>query len=1710
MLLRPPPHPLLLRHPPNTPFRRNPNFLLLKHRRRRKPVQSSLDELITNPSALYLLAPALSLISGAASFFLSSKLSLIIPRANRSDSVGDWVLFTNPTPFNRSVFLRCPSISFETDAEFLTEEKHRVNLIGNKFPISMNGNEEGSDLLYQRICIRMKDGGVVSLDWPESLDLREQHGLDTTLIAIPGNTQGSKGKDIKLFLMDALRHGYFPVVMNPRGCAGSPVTSPRLFTAADSDDVSTVVRFISTLRPWTTLVGASWGYGSNMLTNYLSEVGESTPLTSAVCIDNIFNLDESTRSASHKINLDREILNGLIDILEANKELFVGKEKGFDLEKGLEAVSLREFDEAVSRVSHGCETLDEFYVKSSIGDSVGNVKIPVLFIESGNGTVPSFTVPREDITSNPFTSLLLCSLPFGVNKNDQSSIFSCQQLAIEWLSAVELSLLKGRHPLSKELDISINPSKGLPFINSTTRDKTLVKNNTNNKSQKRHTNPSSNSSNSSLVFNGSVVNHRYLVGPTDGNASKEKKELIKEGESLNGDKKENEEQEEASVVDTEEESQVLQTASVVMNMLDVTMPGTLNDEKKKKVLTAMGKGETLMKALQEAVPEDVRGKLTAAATEIMGAQKLNLSLEALKGLTTKIRTQENNNVKGSIAHEETNGGISSAKVSNLANEESNGKGSNLAHEENNSNNNANKVSLGQESGEIKEATDQGETQTPSEEKVPQKDGNDSDVANLSSQDKGMQNTGESENVVSQKQTKPDQDDSQLQVSNVAHETNDLVESNDVNAPKDEVKRVDSPNAENNSVTPTRNETERQSNDTNKNVDVNTPNKNETERQNNEKVGEGNTSVDQNPQNAPPKTENSTQMDQNSQNAPPKTENSTPMDQNLQNAPPKTDQNVQNASRPPSMDVTQALDALSGFDDSTQMAVNSVFGVIENMIDELEKKKGNKNENGNGNGNENENGNGNGNEATTEKTENQDDGTKAEIEEKDQDSKDVSDKGKGNFGILPSKKNEIKMKETDKVQNLYKSMHNAMYFDELVSKKQLKEKEEKESTLDSTADLDLVLDPTEGKWKIIDQARNTDSETEDFSDLDSVIEPSYVILENDLSDDEINSLGDDTLEKVTCIIKDELFKALEMEVHRKLGVLDLETVEKDLFCDIQELASSISEKVVMNSELNLVLFQDELDKKIGIIEASFMIKTVSCVVQEATNLRKLLPLGVVIGTILASLRKYFQISESHDDVTTTEGRIEESILEKEGQIEERVLEKEGQIEESVLEKEGQNGKKEERESVMNRSECGGIMVGAVTAALGASAFLVQHEEEQQGEGSENRKTSNQKEEDDSQEKSNNIISSLAEKAMSVAGPVVPTKSGGEVDHERLVAVLAELGQKGGMLRFVGKLALLWGGIRGAMSLTDRLISFLRIGERPLLHRILGFVGMALVLWSPVVIPLLPTLVQCWTIRSSTVIVGYVCLAWFYVSVTILVMLWGRRIRGYDDPMQQYGLDLSLTHWVRDFAKGLIGGIMVVLSIHSISILLGCASLSSPHNLPLFKSNSITVLRTYGKELFFVMRGLVMATGVALVEELIFRSWLVEEIAVEFGYLRAFVLSGVLFSLIHRSVHSIPGYFLFSLVLSGMKQRSDGKLAAPIGMRAGIMTMSYTLHNFGLMKYAPNIPFWLVGSHLLHPFSGAVGLGFCLLLAVSLWPRKALESDGDQNDGVVEGEQVERSM
>ncbi|KAJ4745123.1 hypothetical protein LUZ62_079528 [Rhynchospora pubera] len=1672
MLLRPT-HPFPLRSflPPSP--KRHPSLLLLlstskrhpslllstsKRRRRRKPrpflVRSSLDDLVSNPSSLYLLAPAISFISGAALFLSSYNPGSTSRKADSvssaSSPVGEWVLFTSPTPFNRSVLLRCPSISFDDGGELLdgvndrlvTQARHYVNFSSGEIP---GQAKEGSELelYYQRICVRTKDGGVLSLDYPENLDLRKEHGLDTTVVVVPGTPRGSMERSVKLFVLDAMRHGYFPVVLNPRGCAGSPVTTPRLFTAADSDDISTVVRFLNTIRPWTSLVSVSWGYGSNMLTKYLAEVGDSTPLTAAVCIDNPFDLDEATRSISYSHLSDQDLLSGFMDILQANKELFLGKGKGFDVQKALSAVTLRDFDEAISMVSHGCDSVEEFYAKISTRQLVKNVKTPALFIESDSGTVPVFSIPRTEISENPFTSLLLCSCLYtGTIRIDQSAVMWCQQLAIEWLSAVELALLKGRHPLLEDIDISINPSKSFSFVNGRGSKK---------KSDRRYKEPST------LPLNKTPLNGYLIAPPVDVHSMNGKVEKSTEEEiGVSKDVKE-------EVVEEGEESQVLQTATVVMNMLDVTMPGTLNEEQKKKVLTAMEGGETLMKALQEAVPEDVRGKLTTVVSGILQAQKSNLSLNVLKrvGWTKPVDPKPK---LPPVEDLSTHGGEAPPVDSKAKSQD-----------------NSTLEDLSTRGGEVKDINSSTEQRTPTPE---------NSSSEMATQEKGLQNSGDGETTSTVPIVQEQQEKRESQVSNLEHgggerhSSDQLPVSNDSSNPKDEVKRVDDPTVEQNAPAHTQNANSRE---------TASPQHEGLDRQVNETSKSRDIAT---------------------------TPNNTMVEPNLQNSPSKIEEPPHLDSQTPSINVTQALDALTGFDDSTQMAVNSVFGVIENMIEQLEKRleddegatdakasKGTKNTEV-----RNE-------ESINMKVENGQDENNHSCSNgiEDNSQKEISSQG-----IASSRKsmsNHLKeidlshdyikhdfLERLSNVQNLYLSMQYAQYFHRYVQK-QLEAEE-----LDSDVATDLFLDQQEGTWKLINQDQSSDIDSEMPLELDDVIEPSYVILEdtpNGTSFEEEKNTSTTMREQVALFIRDKLLGALETEVRRKLGVLHqvFEKVDVTLVYDIEELATSVSEKVVSNSELNMELFSrhDIPKEKIGTIQGEYLIKAVSCAVHEANHLRRLLPMGLIVGAMLACLRKYFELSESLGDgnMQIKEGYVPNcsdspDVGSDNGQKKEVNLQEEAK---NVKEERPSSGGKKDLE--MDRRQGQHIMVGTVTAALGASALLAHHQKNEESE-EQAPSTSNQKGllsgvqtklDDEAQEKNSSLVSSLAEKAMSVAGPVVPTKSDGEVDHERLVAVLAELGQKGGILRLVGKVALLWGGIRGAMSLTDRLISFLHIGERPLLHRLLGFACMALLLWSPVVIPLLPTLVQSWSIKSSTGIVGYACVVGLYTAVTILVMLWGKRIRGYDDPVAQYGLDLTSSTRVHEFLKGLAGGVMVVVSVHSINTIVGYARFSWPLNLPHLSLDTLAVLKAYGSVLVLVVRGLLTATGVSLVEELFFRSWLEEEIAVDYGYYQAIVLSGIVFSFIHRSVHSIPGLLLFSIVLSGIKQRFLGKLAAPIGLRAGILTTSYTLHTGGFLTYTPNTPFWLTSSHPLHPFNGAVGLGLCLVLTIIFFPHKRSQKDGD---------------
>lgn len=1212
--------------PPTVVPVRNPSFLPNWKRRRLKQrsnfsVSVSLEGLFHGITSVFpvVVVPALGLLS-------------VTTRRRREDDLeedvaGSWIMFSSPTAFNRSVWLRCPSLLFEEGGRMLDgvnnrlveEERHFVHLDSGRIPVSgkKDGSCDDSVVAYQRVCVRTDDGGVIALDWPDNLDLKE-HGLDTTVLLVPGTTKGSLDRDVRSFLCQTLRYGCFPVVMNPRGCAGSPVISPRLFTAADSGDIATAIRFIKRTRPWTTLMCVGWGYGSNMLTKYLGESGEETSVTAAVCLDNPFDLDEATRSYPHCDALDQKLAHGLVDVLQTNKEIFQGKNKGFDVARALSATTVRDFEEAISMISYGFADIKEFYSMCSTQNSVRSVRVPLLFIQSDERIAPILAIPHNSIMKNPFSSLLMCScLPSNVFKSGRSSTVWCQHLAIEWLQAVELALLSGRHPLLEGVNIPLNISCNFPLLNNSESEKTLSSTSkikgkylftSQNSQTEIHTVKLPQSNEVSYMFEERNYTEPEIASGCETSPTKQLNTNSVFGNESFVDV-------EKDVPSDNENSQALVTAAVIFKMLDARSV-RLDSNQKRMVLTSVEHGESLMKALQGVVSKTVYEQLVNTIYDVLQTQSTKPDLDGLRkcGCNPDINSHTQEKVE----------------------------------------------------------------ETP-----------------------------------------------RLEVDDLRDQRNYVID-----------------------------------------------------------------------------------------------------------------------------------DKMHGVSAQVHWFRNSAVGNGATSQDII--------------------------------THN------SEV-------------------VKPCLEMEHNQMETNRSEEVHAVKDHLFEYN-------------------AVAQNHTVHQPHDG--------------------------------------DQMISLS---LEKVKEKEKDNDWEMLEANQNRSV--------------DGNEGGN---EKILKN------------DSHDG---------------------------GTMVGDLTSVMCSSSVLSCHHND------KFQDSY--------ERII------------------------SISNNTDN-----PKMPEKLKAGIQDTNH---------------------------GKLMSTITEKAMSVvASPIVPTHNDGRLDHDRLVTMLMELGQKGGLFRVFCNIALLWGGIRSATNLTDRLIGYLRIAERPLFQRILGFACMVLMIWSPIAIPLLPNIVLSWETKISYGIIGYACLAGLHAAVLILIILWGKRIRGYNHPLKQYGLSFPSISKIHGFFRGLIGGATLVIAVHLVNASLGYAFFVKPPNLPRFSAGATILVKEYGRLALLFIRGTLIAFCVAVMEELLFRSWLLDEISVDYGYNLAVIISGLSFSLFQRSLSSIPGFLFLSLALSGVKQRDHGSLYIPIGVRSGTMLTSFLIQILGFITYRSSTPFWLVGTHFRHPFDGAVGLSFCIMLAIFLYPREQLDCQKAQEN------------
>ncbi|KAF8269782.1 AB-hydrolase YheT [Lactarius quietus] len=179
---------------------------------------------------------------------------------------------------------RCPSILTPFKAPWWLFNGH----LQTAYAAISLAFSQADPVVYDRKFLRLKDGGTLGLDFtPSAATGRVFDKATPVIVVLHGLTGGSHETYIRNIIAPAVAPveegglGYRAVVINFRGCAGVPLTSPQIYGFSHTDDFRQAIHYIAQLYPHAPLLGIGFSLGGHILTRYVAEEGESCRLVSA-------------------------------------------------------------------------------------------------------------------------------------------------------------------------------------------------------------------------------------------------------------------------------------------------------------------------------------------------------------------------------------------------------------------------------------------------------------------------------------------------------------------------------------------------------------------------------------------------------------------------------------------------------------------------------------------------------------------------------------------------------------------------------------------------------------------------------------------------------------------------------------------------------------------------------------------------------------------------------------------------------------------------------------------------------------------------------------------------------------------------------------------------------------------------------------------------------------------------------------------------------------------------------------------------------------------------------------------------------------------------------------------------------------------------------------------------------------------------------------
>lgn len=316
-----------------------------------------------------------------------------------------------PTKFNQALLSLCPSLT-------TPYRLPRLLCNGHVETIFAAWTRKKPHLLFDREIVHMPDGGCVTLDTEDLPPEKRLPDDAPVLILLPGLTGGSEDSYVQHAVVHARETGFRAIVFNSRGTSESPVTTAQFYSASFTGDLRNVVAHVGARYPRSLLLAAGWSLGANILTRYLGEEGEATPVSAAVAMCNPFNLPLSDKNFHKGFNrvYDANLARALRRIYAQHHALFEAAAdagaKPFQADLALRARSIREFDDAITRIAFDWPSVDAYYEGSSSSLVVPDIRIPLLVIQAEDDPIaPKEAIPFDALRANP--NCLLCLTPTG-------------------------------------------------------------------------------------------------------------------------------------------------------------------------------------------------------------------------------------------------------------------------------------------------------------------------------------------------------------------------------------------------------------------------------------------------------------------------------------------------------------------------------------------------------------------------------------------------------------------------------------------------------------------------------------------------------------------------------------------------------------------------------------------------------------------------------------------------------------------------------------------------------------------------------------------------------------------------------------------------------------------------------------------------------------------------------------------------------------------------------------------------------------------------------------------------------------------------------------------------------------------------------------------------------------------------------------------------